>query len=410
MPSHLSWIDFSEEDRTQMLDVVHLFEEKESRDELGLGSIRDAIADFFFPGTSTIQTRARYFLFVPWIYRKLEMKRVKSGDLATRARNEETGLIRILKNRGEEQGLIGILAGDSLKRLPSNIYWNGLGVWGIRLFPGNQLQYHRSVDDYYLNLKHIQKREDEEIMYQRNRQNWHPGLPEAPDGFPTSVQSLDLASDEAEYLRDRVLTNHGGTLLAHLLLYDHSVSSEHVWNHPILSSLPNDLRKYIEMARSFAEVMNGAALLYNLILAELGRNDDRTREYSNKLSEWSELISSRWSIIKEWGMYLDSFWEAPMCAYARIPQPTKTFVEEWVRLVILNKGYESISDSENLQVRRVRDLISRREKWLKRSKSRISNPRALELWSGAAGTGILDYRWYTVRVIVQDIINGLGRG
>lgn len=36
-------------------------------DELGIGSIRDTFSDELFPGTSTIQTRARYFLFVPWI-------------------------------------------------------------------------------------------------------------------------------------------------------------------------------------------------------------------------------------------------------------------------------------------------------------------------------------------------------
>jgi len=51
-----------------MLDVINAFSEKDTRDELGFGSVRDAFADTLFPGTSTIQTRARYFLFVPWIY------------------------------------------------------------------------------------------------------------------------------------------------------------------------------------------------------------------------------------------------------------------------------------------------------------------------------------------------------
>ena len=41
-------------------------------DELGIGPIRDTIADTLFPGTSTIQTRARYFLFIPWILQKAE--------------------------------------------------------------------------------------------------------------------------------------------------------------------------------------------------------------------------------------------------------------------------------------------------------------------------------------------------
>src|SRR3712207_8105184 len=67
--SSFTWLDYSEHERRQMLDVIHLFDEKTTRDELGIGVVRDAFADMFFPGTSTIQTRARYFLFIPWIYR-----------------------------------------------------------------------------------------------------------------------------------------------------------------------------------------------------------------------------------------------------------------------------------------------------------------------------------------------------
>lgn len=55
-----------------MLDVVDLFREHDTRDELGVGSVRDAFADMLFPGTSTIMTRARYFLLVPWAYQRLD--------------------------------------------------------------------------------------------------------------------------------------------------------------------------------------------------------------------------------------------------------------------------------------------------------------------------------------------------
>ena len=63
MTSSFSWLDYSEHDRRKMLDVVELFREPDIRDELGLGTIRDAIADLLFPGTSTIQTRARFFSY-----------------------------------------------------------------------------------------------------------------------------------------------------------------------------------------------------------------------------------------------------------------------------------------------------------------------------------------------------------
>ena len=58
----LGWIDFSKEDRQKALDVINLLSEQGAVDELGIGVIRDAFANYFFPGTSTIQTRAKYFL------------------------------------------------------------------------------------------------------------------------------------------------------------------------------------------------------------------------------------------------------------------------------------------------------------------------------------------------------------
>jgi hypothetical protein len=59
MSSMFSWVDFAEEDRRKMSEVIALFSEKDTRDELGIGGSRDAFADLLFPATSTIQTRAR---------------------------------------------------------------------------------------------------------------------------------------------------------------------------------------------------------------------------------------------------------------------------------------------------------------------------------------------------------------
>jgi len=57
MTSTFAWLDHSEEHRRQILDVLDLFRERSTVDELGLGTIRDAFADMFFPGTSAPQTR-----------------------------------------------------------------------------------------------------------------------------------------------------------------------------------------------------------------------------------------------------------------------------------------------------------------------------------------------------------------
>jgi hypothetical protein len=64
--SSLAWIDFDEAECQRAPRIMVLFQQRESRDELGLGAIRDSIAEHLFSGTSTIQTRLWYMLFIPW--------------------------------------------------------------------------------------------------------------------------------------------------------------------------------------------------------------------------------------------------------------------------------------------------------------------------------------------------------
>lgn len=138
MASVLTWLDFSERERRKALDVIDQFRDEDTRDELGIGTVRDALADLLFPGISTIQTRARYFLFIPWIYKNLERRRIGYPDIRQRSRQAEVALIEALADSGEELGVIGFLSRGRLQRLPSNVYWSGLhlGHPAVRPFTG----------------------------------------------------------------------------------------------------------------------------------------------------------------------------------------------------------------------------------------------------------------------------------
>ena len=148
--SSLAWIDFDEAERQRAQRIMALFQERESRDELGLGAIRDSIADHLFPGTSTIQTRLRYMLFVPWLFRMLEQRDAPESQLRTEARALEIRLADALKAGGESNGIIGRDAGPRLQRLPSSVYWAGLSALGIRLFPG-------SIDSLFVSLRSLRR-------------------------------------------------------------------------------------------------------------------------------------------------------------------------------------------------------------------------------------------------------------
>src|SRR5688500_12111298 len=121
--SSLTWLDFSDAERKRALQVVELLGRSETRDELGLGTIRDAFAEALFPGMSTVQRRARYFLFVPWTYREAERRWGGRSDVLQRARREELQLVEVLMDAGERDGVIGSLARKNLRQLPSMIYW-----------------------------------------------------------------------------------------------------------------------------------------------------------------------------------------------------------------------------------------------------------------------------------------------
>ncbi|MGB8983042.1 MAG: DUF6361 family protein [Anaerolineales bacterium] len=399
MTSILTWLDYSEHERRRMLDVVRLFRETETRDELGIGSIRDALADLFFPGTSTIQTRARYFLFIPWIYRELEERRTDSSKIADRVRRHETALINALLAAGETEGVIGRIAQDKLQRLPSNIYWQGLGMLGIRMFAGSQDQYHRSLTRYYTKLAALAHQRDEEATDSRKPTNWHLGLPPTPAEFPNGA-TFALPRLEAEYLRERIQTHAPDSLLAFWVSqWTLPPQSDFPWE-VMDDQLPSHLRKKLMHARNFSESMHGAALLYNLLLAEATTRTDWVERYRTMLKEWIDLASSRLRELADWDK--PRFWDIVLQVNPRVPRFTRVFVEQWLDLILDSTRLHRLAEEKP-----ARDLIRARERFLKRGQARLENRRALDLWQGEAGTQQLSFRWGVTQRHLQDIHAGL---
>lgn len=414
MPSTFAWLDHSESDRRKALDIVDLFREQDTRDELGIGTVRDALADSLFPGVSTIQTRAKYLLFIPWIYQVLESNRTKSADMGRLARYHEVALIHALLNSDDTDGVIGKDAKSKLQRLPSSVYWVGLGVFGIRRIERTQEQLNRSLDGSY-RLKHQvhAAAEDGIVELSRPQSNWHEGLPAVPDGFPKEA-TLDLSEAEAEYLRERIMSNVPGTFLAFLVdqgkWWD---TANFPWDHPQVGECSAPIQQQLRDAEYFSLMMLGAVLFYNLMLAEkqaagriedINQPRDRVDHYQSALFEWYAQIVAKRSELIGWVESRDDFWDRIHRVNPRVPMPTKRFIDTWVDLVLRTDDIESLIDS-----RIPRDLIFHREKRLKRKQARLVSARALEMWNGAAGTSRLTYRWRQVQDIVRDILRGLGK-
>ena len=84
MASSFAWLDYCESERRKALDLIHAFRDQGTLDELGIGTTRDALSDLLFPGTSNIQTRAKYHLFIPWMYQELEQEIASRGRYANK--------------------------------------------------------------------------------------------------------------------------------------------------------------------------------------------------------------------------------------------------------------------------------------------------------------------------------------
>jgi hypothetical protein len=345
----------------------------------------------------------RYFLFIPWMYLRLERKRVPSAEVAERARQEEIKLIDALLASGDSDGTIGRLARRRLKRLPTHVYWQGLQRWGIRLYPGSQDQYHRSLDRFYQGRDHAPRTDDGEPVPGGRMRNWHAGLPDAPADFPRAA-SMSLTREEADYLRERIVQRAPGSLLAFMV--DHDIPPEDVafpWEHPRLADFPAANREELLHARNFSELMHGAQLLYNLILAEMRKWDEPEQDFSERMGEWTELTGARRGEYERWDR--KRFWATAQRGNLRVLVPTRTFVERWLTLAIESAGTD-ITRSDT-----ARTLVRERERQLKRGQARVNGGRPLELWGGDSGSRQLDYRWAgTVRRFLADIQDGRARG
>ena len=229
MQATLTWVDLTTGDRDKMRRVLDLFNEQGTLDEMGLGSLRDALSDALFPGTSYIQTRLRYVLFIPWLYQRLEA-RSRAADVARAARRAEVDLIGPLEQSPACEGIIGVRARHSLVRLPSSLYWSALNKWGIFTARQSQGWYHAHFDTL-VDGRGVAGRADDPGVVWTREPHWHPRLPEPPGGFPGEA-SFALTREEADFLRGRLEERCAGTLMAWLARNGSDAPAEHLWTIP----------------------------------------------------------------------------------------------------------------------------------------------------------------------------------
>lgn len=383
----LAWVDQDQEARNRAHDLLVLFNQPGSRDEMGLGTIRDAFSNLLFPGTNTAQTRLRFWLIVPWVYRALEREGMPRHDFWRLGRERELDVLEHLWETSED-GVYGRRSGRRLKGIPS--WYFGLGdAWGLRVHAAGS---------------------------GNGARTWHAGLPTPPHGFP-KLDTLSLTAPEAEYLQDRVAQSVPQSLLAHLFRQVRAKNAGEadgcgfVWEHPRYADFAPEHKEQVEHARLFSEVIYGAPVLYNLLLArrvhagtrgrERAGRGDEVADYEGQLAKWSRGLDR--SALTGWSV--DDFW-ATVARSARINHGTRAFVSEWIALVRageLDVGVYGAPAGDSAAAK----LVRRREKTLKGARSRFRNEKMLAEWRGGSGMYRLGYRWKVVRGFLRELGEGL---
>jgi len=192
-------------------------------------------------------------------------------------------------------------------------------------------------------------------------------------------------------------------LLGWLVLHGKPADVQEPWLHPQSAQFSSGIKDLLHHGRLFSDLVEGAARLYNLCLADHAQHlnvphrEDVAEEHREALAVWRQSLDmgamSNWS--------LDAFWEKTIDHGHAISVPTRRFVEALLVRVQATAG--GIADDGSC-----RDLVRLREQSLKGQRSRFKNRGALVQWSGNAGTRRLNYRWPTVKTFLSDMAQAKG--
>lgn len=385
---NIGWVDFSKSDRDMVMSVLRQLTEPGAVDELGIGTVRDAFSDIFFPGTTTIQTRAKYLFLIPYICLELERSdKQSSREFIATLEQSELDLIDLLAKDNAE-GVIGSRSRQTLKRKPSSIYWNALRKYGFFTEPLMLSEYaalfcaqRKAADHQRMSGKRKSRDEDDTTddsdTGMRGTAFWR--IPTFVEDWRDHV-TIDLNVKEATYLREKICLQPEmrDSLLA-LVLRKSRLDFTEFESFDEISVLqdlmPPEMWQDYSLARDFSKFIFGAQVRYNVIFSE-GQNEN-----ANKL----------------WGKYIEERPTVNLFAVQARIKPRERVMR------FLKKFQSAIDNLEELD-----SLIINREKELKgTSRAKLTNKELYHYDDKNVNMDPLTYRLGNVQRIVRDVFEGM---
>ena len=394
----LGWIDFSKSERSKVLNVLDLLSEAGTLDELGIAPIRDGYANLFFPGTSTIQTKAKYFFCVPYAFKDLERSGETNPNRMFKALSavEESCGKKLYHDNPKSDGIIGrraLAIGSWVKRAPSDIYWAGIRRLGI--FVGGNMsmsEYIRFIcasNNQKGTLKNLGNRNDNAEENDRDDSDAGQDFYKRFWNLPTYTSdwmdtlSIELTVEEAEFLKKQIIQTCGGTMFSHIMK-EHMHDIVEVKNFEeldgsFIEKFPEDIQVDYHHAVSFSEFVYVLRVMYNIIISN-GENEEANEEWRKIEPELDSLAA------------IDI--EAIYHRLGVVNPLLRHFLEEC-------QVHMKAHDIEALK-----ETIIKREVHLKgASRAKTKHPGEFDptAWFGGRR---LDYRFADAKTIINDIFEG----
>jgi len=386
----LGWIDYSKDERNKIVLILRLLGTQTALDELGIGTVRDGFSDLLFPGISTLQTRAKYFVLIPYLFHLAETQHfAKTSDVGLWLGKQEEMLVKTLVENSDAstEGIIGSRTykqGRTVKLKPSSIYWNGLRTIGILRQP--ELSIDNACEITYLysrKRKEISLKAEGDIEAADDKDVLNDGLvlfrPIIPDPDLLRHEAIDLNNKEAVYLFERFTqgdaTQH--SLLAHMikngLMFDSFADID-------ANALPDRLATIVRLAQNFADFIYGAHLLYNVIYSE-GKDPAIQNEFKQWLTDEYRSLD------------LHTIITMTKCSSS---DGVGAFLLEFNRHI------------QNGDIEAAKQLLINRERFIKKDRAKLCKPEQYR-YERPVHHYRLSYRFGTAKDIIQDIFKGLER-
>lgn len=402
-------------------------EEDGVQDELGVGTIRDAMSNKLFPGFSTLHTRAKYFFITPYILLDRERKQRKSEsgkDYFNRVEIETNNTIikfyESCKERKEESYFGKFKKDGVLKRQPSEIYWNGITTLRLVNYVGTLDQLLR---DKHSTIEELLSCNQGDDTVKEQGENNKPRVVDAgsADRWIENIteKGLTLTSVEAQILRDRLIKHTPNSLPTELLTNDEvwevykAAAYKDKGNEQITNALINfvekayklveneELRTNLITAHDLSLFLYGPHIAYNLRLAEQVKAAESViQELRDMGIVWFETLEQRMIDYKRFDI-------SNCMQDVNVKPTTRLFLKEVQQLVTQQEKWQDIEPE-------LCDRVEKQEERNKKTKSRffkLKNNRVVdENEKGAwVGLGLINYRYTAALAVMKDIQEVLGK-